>query len=294
MIQAETSHIRPGNTLDPCQDEGFAAKPTSMTRDIANQTAKALQEIATDGWVLFKGALQDDLLPRLRSDLQLVYERRRAVQIHNGIGDGMAGTCHHLLGEQSAMDDFIATLPLHNFTRQFFSGPYILNSFGGFINEVDGSDGYIGSIHRDVRTFSQDFRLMLNMLVMLDDFTPENGATHIMPRSHGLATKPTAASFENAATRATGSAGDILVFDSRLWHAAGHNQTAKSRRALTLTFTRPFFKPQLDYPRFLGADYASALRPEVRQVLGYDARVPADIEEFYQPPEHRAYKSDQG
>lgn len=294
MIQAETSQTRPGNVLEPCQGEGFAAKPISMTRDNANPTAKALQAIATDGWALFEGALPDDLLPRLHSDLQLVYERRRTVQVSNGIGDGMAGTCHHLLGEQSAMDDFIATLPLHDFIRQFFSGPYILNSFGGFINEADSSDGYIGAIHRDVRTFSQDFRLMLNMLVMLDDFTPENGATHIMPKSHGLATKPTTSAFEDTATRATGSGGDILVFDSRLWHAAGHNQTAKPRRALTLTFTRPFFKPQLDYPRFLGADYASALRPEVRQVLGYDARTPANIEEFYQPPENRAYKSDQG
>ena len=132
------------------------------------------------------------------------------------------------------------------------------------------------------------------MLVMLDDFTPENGATHIMPRSHSMATKPTAPAFKDAATRATGSAGDILVFDSRLWHAAGHNQTTTPRRALTLTFTRPFFKPQLDYPRFLGSDYAKACRPEVRQVLGYDARVPADIEEFYQPPGNRAYKADQG
>lgn len=265
-----------------------------MTHDIANPDAEALQTVATDGWALFENALPDDLLPRLRADLQLVYKKRRSVQVRNGIGDGMAGTCHHLLGEQSSMDDFIATLPLHDFIRQFFSGPYILNSFGGFINELDGSDGYIGAIHRDVRTFSRDFRLMLNMLVMLDDFTPENGATHIMPGSHNMATEPTAPAFENAAIRATGSAGDILVFDSRLWHAAGQNQTTKPRRALTLTFTRPFFKPQLDYPRFLGNDYASALRPEVRQVLGYDARVPTDIEEFYQPPGNRAYKSDQG
>lgn len=265
-----------------------------MTRDIAKQAAKTHQAIETEGWALFEGALSEALLPRLRSDLRMVYERRRAIQISNGIGDGMAGTCHHILGEQSAMDDFIAELPLHDFIRQFFGGPYILNSFGGFINEADGPGGYIGAIHRDVRTFSQDFRLMLNMLVMLDNFTPENGATHIMPKSHGMADKPKQSAFEAAAVRATGSAGDILVFDSRLWHAAGHNQTADPRRALTLTFTRPFFKPQLDYPRFLGDDYAATLPPKVQQVLGYDARVPANIEQFYQPPEHRAYKSDQG
>lgn len=250
--------------------------------------------VSSEGWALFSGAIGGDMLKRLRKDLHIVYRKRRAVQERNGIGDGMAGTCHHLLGSDSAMDDFVASLPLHTFIRGFFDGPYILNSFGGFINEATASDGYIGAIHRDVRTFSPDFRLMLNMLVMLDDFTPENGATHLMPKSHNASEKPATDAFQSAAIQATGVAGDVLMFDSRLWHAAGRNDTDMPRRALTLTFTRPFFKPQLDYPRFLGEGYAAALPPQVRQVLGYDARVPANIEEFYQPPERRAYKSDQG
>ncbi len=265
-----------------------------MVSDTANHNTAPLAAISSEGWVLFSGLLSDDLLHRLRSDLRTIYGERRAVQERNGIGDGMEGTCHHLLGANNAMDEFVASLPLHTFIHGFFNGPYILNSFGGFINEATASNGYIGAIHRDVRTFSRDFRLMLNMLVMLDDFTVENGATHLVSKSHNASEKPTTDAFQAAAIQATGVAGDILMFDSRLWHAAGRNGTDMPRRALTLTFTRPFFKPQLDYPRFLGDAYAAALPPQVRQVLGYDARVPASIEEFYQPPERRAYKSDQG
>jgi len=39
---------------------------------------------------------------------------------------------------------------------------------------------------------------------------------------------------------------------------------------------------------------AQALPPAVRQVLGFAAGVPATIDAFYQPPERRAYRSDQG
>ena len=89
-------------------------------------------------------------------------------------------------------------------------------------------------------------------------------------------------------------AGSIVVFDSNLWHAAGENKTERPRRALTLAFTRPFVKQQLDYPRALGVERAATLSPELRQLLGYNARVPASLDEWYQPPERRMYRRDQG
>lgn len=259
-----------------------------------NMTRRALDSIERCGYAHCPGAIDGNLLRALRNDLRTVYCKRRAVQKRNGIAAGMEGTCHHLLGEASAMDRFVAGLPLHETIQGFFEGSYILNSFGGFINEAALPDGYIGSIHRDVRSFSPYFRLMLNMLVMLDDFTAGNGATWLMAGSHRVEAKPSEQAFYAAATQAKGEAGDVLLFDSRLWHAAGRNHTDRPRRVLTLTFTRPFVKPQLDYPRFLGPDYAADLPPEVRQVLGYDARIPATIEEFYQPPDRRAYKPGQG
>ncbi len=85
-----------------------------------------------------------------------------------------------------------------------------------------------------------------------------------------------------------------MVFDSNLWHAAGVNCTDRPRRALTLAFTRPFVKQQLDYPRALGYERGASFSPGLRQLLGYNARVPASLEEWYQPPDRRMYKRDQG
>jgi ectoine hydroxylase-related dioxygenase (phytanoyl-CoA dioxygenase family) len=63
---------------------------------------------------------------------------------------------------------------------------------------------------------------------------------------------------------------------------------------LTLGFTRPFMKQQLDYPRALGYDRSETLSPALRQLLGYNARVPVSLDEWYQPPDRRLYKRDQG
>jgi ectoine hydroxylase-related dioxygenase (phytanoyl-CoA dioxygenase family) len=100
--------------------------------------------------------------------------------------------------------------------------------------------------------------------------------------------------FEQNAERATGQAGDIVLFDSRLWHAAAPNQSTRIRRALTLTFTPPFMKPQFDYPRALGYSEGAQFNPALRAVLGYDSRIPASLEEWYQPPDARFYKQGQG
>ena len=81
---------------------------------------------------------------------------------------------HDVLLKQNILDQFISN---------YFQSNYILNSFGAFINSPKDK-AYVSHIHRDVRTYIKEARFLLNMLIMLDDFTLENGATYILPGSH--------------------------------------------------------------------------------------------------------------
>ena len=152
---------------------------------------------------------------------------------------------------------------------------------------------YTAKPHRDVRSFSPGFPLSLNMLVMLDDFTIQNGATQVLEGSHLVREAPSPETFDRNARSITGRAGDILLFDSHLVHRTGPNISQGTRRALTLCFGRPFMKPQMDWPRFISADRKSALSPLALQLLGYHARIAASLDEYYQPPENWTFKADQ-
>ena len=178
------------------------------------------------------------------------------------------------------------------FVSDALGGKAILNSFGAVDNRK-GSDQYVGSVHRDVRTYTSEQRLMVQLSVALDDFLPETGATWLLPGSHRSAEKPADAAFFARAVQVSAEAGRLLFFDSRVWHAAGINGTERPRRALTLTFTRPFLKPQFDYCRYLGYDYVASLPLPTQQLLGYFSRVPASLEEWYQPVERRFYRPGQ-
>jgi len=255
--------------------------------------AEIQTQLKNDGYYLFESVISEEMIGRLRLDLATLYANRRRTQQRNGVAADMPGACHHLLGRGDSMDALVAHRPLDRVLTAYFDGPYILNSFGGYLNRSDDK-GYIRRIHRDVRTHTGNFRILANVLVPLDDFTTENGATYFSPKSHLSPDKPPERDFFDSAERLLARAGDIFLFDSNTWHCAGVNQTSAPRRALTLTYSRPFVKQQLDYPKFLGAAYGAASTPETRQILGYDAKVPTTISEFYRPPEQRAYKPGQG
>jgi Phytanoyl-CoA dioxygenase (PhyH) len=253
----------------------------------------AIESLGRDGWVLVERAVPTDLLGRLRADLEAAYASQREIQILNGVGQGTNGTVHHLPLAGGSFLEFLERRIGGEILDAFFGGPCILNTFGGVLNQPEDLS-YVGRVHRDLRSFSGSLPLMAQLLVMLDDFTEENGATYLLGGSHRMPDQPPDDVFFRDAIRAVAPAGSMVVFNSNLWHAAGPNQSRGPRRALTLAFTRPFVKQQLDYPRAIGYEMADRLSPALRQVLGYNARVPASLDDWYQPPERRLYKRDQG
>jgi len=246
------------------------------------------------GFVVFPQAISTDLVQWMLDDLRGAYSLCRNIQIRNGVAERTEYTVHHVLGPGfgDSFLEFLRVLPIRAETESYFNGPFILNSFGGALNQAH-SRSYAHEIHRDVRSYSKE-RPLLNTLVMLDEFTEDNGATYLLPGSHKSPVKPPVEFFYAKAVRALGPAGSILVFDSNVWHAGGDNLTDAPRRSVTPMFCRPWVKPQFDYCRALGYAHVASLEPWLQQVLGWRARIPASLDEWYRPPEQRMYRGDQG
>jgi hypothetical protein len=245
------------------------------------------------GWVVYENALVPYFVDRINKDLADGYVRRREIQEKNGISANMDGTLHHLLEQNNFSLSFLEKMYCDEEIAYFLGGNYILNGINAVIHAKQ-EHPYLSNMHRDVRTFMGDTKMLIQMIVALDDFTLLNGATYFLSGSHKTDLRPDETYFYNYADRANVPRGSIILFNSNIWHAAGENFTYEPRRALTLGFTRPFFKQQMDYPRFLGYEFVASLSSELRQVIGYNARTPANLEEYYQPPHLRMYQRDQG
>jgi hypothetical protein len=265
-----------------------------MSESDPNTLAEFDRAILDDGWMLFRDVLDPEMVDRLKADLRHAYEDVREIQVRQGMAHITDGA-HHILGFGQSFLEFLDRRYLDEYiTRYFDGGPYIINTFGGWFNAKDRRT-YIENVHRDLRTFSGQYNLMMNMLVMLDDFTVENGATYLLSGSHQAPEKPEVDAFQGESARAVGTKGSIVLFNSNLWHAAASNTSNAPRAALTLTLTKPFIKPQFDYCRYFDAATIEGFSDHVRQLIGYYARVPSSHEEWYQVDEAlRFYQKTQG
>jgi ectoine hydroxylase-related dioxygenase (phytanoyl-CoA dioxygenase family) len=108
---------------------------------------------------------------------------------------------------------------------------------------------------------------------MVDDFTVENGGTYLLPYSHLEKTKPSDEEFFEKAIQATGKKGDMLIFNSNVWHSSAPNKTQEDRRAIPITVSRSFMKQLLDYPRAIGYDKMDNFNPHLQQFLTLRSRL---------------------
>jgi hypothetical protein len=245
------------------------------------------------GWVVIPNFFGVGMIDNINAILSDSVKKRVRIMEQNNLVANTQGTAHHILADDVIFSELLSSLQtIDGLLTEYFSGKYILNSFGGFINEKSANT-YSKNMHRDVRTYTGDLKFMINLLVMLDDFTLDNGATYLLSGSHLAPNRPDETFFFENADRAIGKKGDLLVFDSHVWHATGDNKTDNVRRALTLTLTKPNFKQQADYPRMIGYDKMNSQSDFLNQIIGFFSRVPATLEEYFQPVEKRFYRRDQ-
>ena len=88
-------------------------------------------------------------------------------------------------------------------------------------------------------------------------------------------------------------AGDMIVINPRVFHAAGFNATSTPRHALTINFCRSFMKTRFDFPRLVPKNILKKLKNKGKQLIGMNVRVPTSLDEFYLPEKKRLYKANQ-
>jgi ectoine hydroxylase-related dioxygenase (phytanoyl-CoA dioxygenase family) len=114
-----------------------------------------------------------------------------------------------------------------------------------------------------------------NTIWLLDDFTPENGATRVIPGSQKWQQLPQEALTDPAAkhpqeVRLLASAGSVVVMNTHAWHGGTANLTSGHRRALHIFYCRND-RPQQQYQKkLLRPETQAHVTPQLRRLLALD------------------------
>src|SRR5262249_47959638 len=137
----------------------------------------------------------------------------------------------------------------------------------------ESPDVFQTRFHRDFPRVLNGYPMSVNTFFAIDPFTAETGGTKFVAGTHQRDEMPSEAFLSANAVGATCPAGSMIVFDSTVWHAAGHNTSGKPRMAINQQFTRSYVKQQVDYVRALGPDFLDEQAERTKQLLGWYTRV---------------------
>jgi ectoine hydroxylase-related dioxygenase (phytanoyl-CoA dioxygenase family) len=194
-------------------------------------TQDQIRALDSAGYVILQKVIPEETLEELRD----IFEREAALKVQggtrhadfNGVEEVQSLRSHALVtaGVRHILGDDFEAAPLHG-----------RDPLPGF-----GQQG----LHADAPQRTGPF-LVATTIWMLDDFTPHNGPTRLVPATHvlpGPVPKALAAPANHHPKEifAVAPAGSVLLFNGHLWHSGSRNNNKGRRRALQGAYHRPEF-----------------------------------------------------
>lgn len=189
----------------------------------------------------------------------------------------------NLVGKDKVFVDLIANQNLEKIIRPILNDPFynkIPNKYPNYI--VSGctarSSGKKLDLHIDSRIpFKGSQPLGFLLLFVLEKMDNKNGATVLVPKSHLSAKFPNQKS--KKVKTINGEPGDLLIFDTRIWHGTTANQTTNSRWTINVVITQWWIKQQLNISHSIPKKIFSKLNNKQKQLLGFCSIPPNSVQE---------------
>ncbi len=140
---------------------------------------------------------------------------------------------------------------------------YILRSYLG------RSSTYAMPMHIDsFIPYTGSYVNSIQVGIVLEDQTVSNGCTLVVPGSHQSGRYADRTAIQDAVPIES-RAGDVVFWDSRLWHATTENTSGKTRWAAIATFARWWMKQAFNIPQNLPQEIYDQFTTKQKAVLGF-------------------------
>ncbi len=227
-----------------------------------------LKAIATDGYVIIKNLLTAQEVQAIKTACTELLE-------HTGRNDfeGLkTQRVYAVLAKTRAIDRLVDHPRVLALLDNLLMPNYLLSQ-AQIINILPGET--VQDLHADDEFYPLPRpRKALGAATVwaIDDFTEENGATSIVPKSHLWGDEQVPS--RTHAIPSVMPAGSVVFYPATLWHGGGANQSNASRLAVTCQYCEPWLRTQENYFLSTPLDVVSEVSEDIRRMLGYSIHPP--------------------
>lgn len=238
------------------------------------QLDQAKTDLDQHGLCILPNVLDNKTLARAQTAL---YAAAQSDRQHNRVVEDFGldtNASNQRVWNLLSRDPVFSSLAEHPFTlelvRHVIGWPALLSNISG---NIAGPGTSLGIRHADQIFVPQpwpDKPQGVNIVWCIDDFTADNGATLIAPRSHELHRMPEPGDEQIDMVPLVAKAGSAVVFESRVWHQTGSNTTRDEYRGGIFAFyTTPVYRTQENWFLALDAEFIDQASDELLMLLAY-------------------------
>jgi hypothetical protein len=236
-------------------------------------SAEAADALTTHGFVVLSGPFSAEALSRLQG----AYDSACASAAPADVGLGRTSTrVTDFVNRGAAFDSVYTWPPVLDAAKRVINGPFRLSALHARTLHPGAS---AQDLHADIPRTS-DAWPMLGVILMIDEFRPDNGATRFVPGSHRRTDPPESVVADRVApypgeVLACASAGSVILFDASTWHGHTANTSLARRRSLQATFIPRAGRPATDFVGRMLPETFARLSPVARYLVGVEPAVDA-------------------
>jgi ectoine hydroxylase-related dioxygenase (phytanoyl-CoA dioxygenase family) len=224
-----------------------------------------------NGYLTLPGLMPPDLLAELRRRIDELFEEEGDQAGSEFLQEPGARRLANLVNKGRVFEEVIVTPRVLAAVEAVLGARFKLSSLNArSTNPHSEADQ---PLHADSGAIADERGYSVcNSVWLLDDFTPENGATRMVAGSHRWRRLPEPGFYSPHPEQqlVLGKAGDVVVMNAHMWHGGTANRTAAPRRAMHVYYTR-YDQPQQQYQKhWLSAAVQARLSPAARGILALD------------------------
>ena len=228
--------------------------------------AEVFRAMDEAGAAIVERYLSPEKVAALKAELEPF---REATPLGRNDFEGFASRrVYGLFGKTRGFDE-LAIDPLILGTLDHVLGPHY--QLSGPVGIDLGPDETPQGLHQDDVVYPLPFPhqpVVLNTMWALDEFTEDNGATLVVPGSHG--TPSNARPDDSQAIQATMPAGSVMLYVGSLWHGGGANTTSEFRLGVILEYVVSWLRAQETHLLVVPPEVVRTLPERLQELLGYN------------------------